>query len=160
MTIAEAAQLVIQAGAMARGGEVFVLDMGEPVLIHELAVNMIELSGMSVRNADNPEGDMEIGIVGLRPGEKLYEELLIGNDPRPTQHERILQAREKFLPRDELLAALDELERLASAGEVGGAIAQLRRIAPDYSPSGAPSGDDPLDRRPASGARLRVVGEV
>jgi FlaA1/EpsC-like NDP-sugar epimerase len=158
MTIAEAGQLVIQAGAMARGGEVFVLDMGEPVLIHELAVNMIELSGMSVRNADNPEGDMEISVVGLRPGEKLYEELLIGNDPRPTQHERILQAREQFLPRDELLAALDELERLAAAGEVGGALAQLRRIAPDYSPSGAPSEDDPAARRPASGAYLRVVG--
>lgn len=142
MTIPEAAQLVIQAGAMARGGEVFVLDMGEPVLIHELAVNMIELSGMSVRDADNPDGDMEISIVGLRPGEKLYEELLIGNDPRPTQHERILQAREKFLERDELLAALDELEQHCTAGEVGKALAQLRQIAPDYRPSGTPPEDE------------------
>ena len=158
MTIPEAAQLVIQAGAMARGGEVFVLDMGEPVLIHELAVNMIQLSGMSVRCAENPDGDMEISIVGLRPGEKLYEELLIGDDPQPTQHERILQAREKFRPMDELAAALEELEALIADGDVGGVLAQLRRIAPDYRPTGAAAEKEAAPEPPKKGARLRVVG--
>src|SRR5690606_11913110 len=98
ITIPEAAQLVIQAGAMARGGDVFVLDMGEPVRIIDLARRMIELSGLSVRDEDNPDGDIEIQISGLRPGEKLYEELLIGNNPEPTLHPRIMKAHEDHLP--------------------------------------------------------------
>lgn len=102
MSIPEAAQLVIQAGAMAKGGEVFVLDMGEPVRIYDLALRMIELSGLTVRDATHPEGDIEIEITGLRPGEKLFEELLIGNDPKPTQHPRIMQAREQYLSWDNL----------------------------------------------------------
>src|SRR3546814_15547093 len=89
MTIPEAAQLVIQAGAMGQGGDVFVLDMGEPVKIAELAEKMIQLSGLSVRRADNTDGDIEIRYTGLRPGEKLYEELLIGDNVSPTDHPMI-----------------------------------------------------------------------
>ncbi len=111
MTIPEAAQLVIQAGAMGKGGDVFVLDMGEPVKITDLAKNLINLSGLEVRNEDNPEGDIEIKFTGLRPGEKLFEELLIGDNVQGTAHERIMTANERFLPLDEyqaLISALDE----------------------------------------------------
>jgi FlaA1/EpsC-like NDP-sugar epimerase len=97
MTIPEAAQLVLQAGAMASGGEVFVLDMGEPVRIIDLARRMVELSGMTVRDDATPDGDVSISITGLRPGEKLYEELLIGDDPTPTAHPRIMKAHEHYL---------------------------------------------------------------
>ncbi|QWD91080.1 nucleoside-diphosphate sugar epimerase/dehydratase [Polynucleobacter sp. MWH-Braz-FAM2G] len=97
MTIPEAAQLVIQAGAMAKGGEVFVLDMGQPVKIADLAHHVIKLSGLELKNEENPEGDIEIEITGLRPGEKLYEELLIGENPEPTTHPRILKANEEFI---------------------------------------------------------------
>jgi len=94
MTIGEAVQLVIQAGAMARGGEVFVLDMGEPVKIKDLALKMIHLSGCSLRSTDNPDGDIAIELIGLRPGEKLYEELLIDGEANGTTHPRIWQVRE------------------------------------------------------------------
>ncbi len=97
MTIPEAAQLVIQAGSMAEGGEVFVLDMGEPVKIVDLARRMIRLSGYKPKTDAMPDGDIEIVFAGLRPGEKLYEELLIGDNPAPTNHERIMMANEKFL---------------------------------------------------------------
>ena len=109
MTIPEAAQLVIQAGAMAVGGDVFVLDMGDPVKIADLAKHMIELSGLEVRNRENPEGDIEIEITGLRPGEKLYEELLIGENPEATSHPRILKAHEDFLPLDILEQKFEHL---------------------------------------------------
>ncbi|MBK7162054.1 MAG: polysaccharide biosynthesis protein [Sphingomonadales bacterium] len=102
MTIPEAAQLVIQAGAMASGGEVFILDMGQPVRIIDLARRMIQLSGLSVKDDAESDGDIEIQIVGLRPGEKLYEELLIGNDPQTTAHQRIMKANEVFIPLKEL----------------------------------------------------------
>ena len=95
MTIPEAVQLVIQAGAMARGGEVFVLDMGEPVKILDLAKNMVRLSGLTVRDSTNPQGNIAIEVTGLRPGEKLYEELLIGGDVSATEHPRILRAQER-----------------------------------------------------------------
>lgn len=110
MTIPEAAQLVIQAGAMAQGGDVFVLDMGEPVRIIDLAQRMIELSGLQVKSTQNPTGDIEIQITGLRPGEKLYEELLIGDNPQPTQHARILRAHEIFKPWSELQQVLSAFE--------------------------------------------------
>ena len=97
MTIPEAAQLVLQAGAMAQGGEVFVLDMGEPVKIIDLARRMVELSGMTVRDPANPGGDISIAITGLRAGEKLYEELLIGENPTSTVHPRIMMAHENFM---------------------------------------------------------------
>lgn len=117
MTIPEAAQLVLQAGGMAKGGEVFVLDMGKPVRIGELAERMVRLSGLTVRNTDNPQGDIAIEITGLRPGEKLYEELLIGDDPQPTQHPRIWQAREDFLPWVELEPVLGHLQEQAEKGD-------------------------------------------
>ena len=98
MTIPEAAQLVIQAGAMAEGGDVFVLDMGQPVKIMDLARRMVELSGLVVRDEQEPDGDIAIEIIGLRPGEKLYEELLIGDNPIETKHERIMKARERVMP--------------------------------------------------------------
>ncbi|CZF80162.1 UDP-N-acetyl-alpha-D-glucosamine C6 dehydratase [Grimontia celer] len=110
MTIPEAAQLVIQAGAMGRGGDVFVLDMGEPVKIIDLAVNLVQLSGLDVKSESNPHGDIEIHFSGLRPGEKLYEELLIGDNVERTAHERIMTASERFLSLSEfsdLLARLD-----------------------------------------------------
>ena len=97
MSIPEAVQLVIQAGSMAKGGEVFVLDMGEPVNIYKLARSMIYLSGLTPIDEKNPDGDIEIKIVGLRPGEKLFEELLIGHDDHPTDHPHIFKANEKKL---------------------------------------------------------------
>jgi FlaA1/EpsC-like NDP-sugar epimerase len=102
MSIPEATQLVLQASAMASKGEVFVLDMGEPVKITELARHMINLSGMTVRDDDNPMGDVEIQFVGLRPGEKLYEELFLGHDTLATIHPRIKMARERVIPIEEL----------------------------------------------------------
>ena len=110
MTIREAAELVIQAGAMATGGEVFVLDMGEPVKIAELAQRMIQLSGMQARDQSNPEGDIEIIYTGLRAGEKLYEELLISHNTSPTKHPRIQSCRESFLPLHVLLHELTQLK--------------------------------------------------
>ncbi len=110
MTIPEAAQLVIQAGAMATGGDVFLLDMGKPVKIMDLARVMVELSGLTVKNEDNPEGDIEIVTTGLRPAEKLYEELLLGNDPQPTRHPRIMTAREDFFSLADIEADLSLLE--------------------------------------------------
>ncbi|WP_172380560.1 polysaccharide biosynthesis protein [Vibrio sp. Vb339] len=110
MTIPEAAQLVIQAGAMGKGGDVFVLDMGESVKITDLAENLIKLSGLSVKNEDNQHGDIEIQFSGLRPGEKLYEELLIGDNVERTAHERIMTAQEVFLPISEYEALLESLD--------------------------------------------------
>jgi FlaA1/EpsC-like NDP-sugar epimerase len=110
MTIPEASQLVIQAGAMAQGGDVFVLNMGEPVKIIDLARSMVELSGLTVRDEDNPDGDIEFVMTGLRPAEKLYEELLLGNNPQPTEHQRIMKAEEEFLHWPELEAEIRLLE--------------------------------------------------
>lgn len=109
MTVAEAAQLVIQAGAMDEGGDVFVLDMGNPVRIMDLATRMIELSGLSVKDERSAEGDIAISLIGLRPGEKLYEELLIGDDPQPTSHDRIMRAREECISWKELEPQLASL---------------------------------------------------
>lgn len=134
MTIPEAAQLVIQAGAMAHGGDVFVLDMGKSVRIVDLARNMIELSGLTVRDEANPGGDIEIAVVGMRPGEKLYEELLIGNDPQKTRHPRILKANEQMLPWPQLSAQLDTLAALLDASDVRGVRALLQQIVPEYRP--------------------------
>lgn len=112
MTIPEAAQLVIQAGAMAQGGDVFVLDMGQPVRIVDLARRMIELSGLRVQDEAHPDGDIALEVTGLRPGEKLYEELLIGHDPCATAHPRIQQAQERYLPWEELVPFLNKLLHL------------------------------------------------
>lgn len=134
MTIPEAAQLVIQAGAMAKGGDVFVLDMGDPVKIMDLATRMIELSGLCVRDDNNPEGDIEIEITGLRPGEKLFEELLIGNNPRPTSHPRIMKAHEEFLAWPVLLEKLQRLESLLEQRNVEGTKDLLTELVSGYVP--------------------------
>lgn len=118
MTIPEAAQLVLQAGAMAGGGEVFVLDMGEPVKILDLARRMVELSGMTVRDDATPDGDIGISITGLRPGEKLYEELLIGDNPTATAHPRIMKAHEHYLEWPELDLQLQSLRQGVEADDI------------------------------------------
>ena len=117
MTIPEAAELVIQAGAMGKGGDVFVLDMGEPVKIVELAKKLIRLSGMELKTIDNPDGDIEIKFTGLRAGEKLYEELLIGDNVSSTNHERILSAREQYLSEIEINSFLREIEEAEKTGD-------------------------------------------
>ncbi len=136
MTIPEAAQLVIQAGAMAKGGDVFVLDMGESVKIADLARHMVELSGLEVRDHENPEGDIEIEITGLRPGEKLYEELLIGDNPEPTSHLRIMKAHEDFLSLSQMEKALQELA-LHHLGQnsLETMKIQLKKLVSGYQPS-------------------------
>jgi len=135
MTIPEAAQLVIQAGSMAKGGEVFVLDMGKPVKIYDLAWTLINLSGLTVRDDDNPDGDIAIEEIGLRPGEKLFEELLIGENPMPTKHPRIMQAMEGHLPWQDLSAALDRLEEYVQSGDRDAALGLLRNLVPEYQPN-------------------------
>ncbi len=117
MTIPEAAQLVLQAGAMAEGGEVYVLDMGEPVRIIDLARRMVKLSGFTVRDENRPDGDIAIEVTGLRPGEKLYEELLIGDNPVETLHPRILKAHEEFVPWAEFQDDLERLRRAVKAND-------------------------------------------
>ena len=120
MTIPEAAQLVLQAGAMGQGGDVFVLDMGEPVKIVDLAQRMVQLSGLSLRDHANPQGDIEITFTGLRPGEKLFEELLIGDDPQLTQHPRIMKAQEAYIPWQILEQYLHSLQTAALANDEAG----------------------------------------
>ena len=100
---------------MAQGGEVFVLDMGEPVKILDLARRLVGLSGLQVRDAEHPHGDIELSFIGLRPGEKLYEELLIGDNPSATAHPRIMKAHEEFMAWPELLNQLQQLQQAASA---------------------------------------------
>ncbi len=135
MTIPEASQLVMQAGAMARGGDVFVLDMGEPVRIYDLARRMVELSGLRVRDESNPHGDIEIKITGLRPGEKLYEELLIGDGAQPTSHPRIMKAHEALLPWAQLEPELQALERAMAALDLEAVRALLLRLVSGYQPA-------------------------
>ena len=136
MTIPEAAQLVIQAGAMGTGGDVFVLDMGQPVRIVDLARRMVELSGLSVRDDNNPEGDIEIAITGLRPGEKLYEELLIGENPISTQHPRIMKAQEPYLPWAQLQQSLGALHVAKGVNDVALIRGLLQQLVSGYEPSG------------------------
>ena len=136
MTIPEAAQLVIQAGAMAIGGEVFVLDMGESVRIIDLARKMIELSGLQVQDVANPDGDIAIEVTGLRPGEKLYEELLIGDNPQPTRHPRIMKANEEFLPWPQYKTLLDQLQAAQKAHDVLQMRQVICRLVPGYKPEG------------------------
>ena len=137
MTIPEAAQLVIQASAMATGGDVFVLDMGEPVKIIDLARRMVELSGLTVLDEANPNGDIEIKVTGLRPGEKLYEELLIGDNPLPTHHPRIMKAHEEFLPWDELQIKLNCLNDALDVNDVPLIRTLLKDLVPGYQSEGA-----------------------
>ncbi len=135
MTIPEASQLVIQAGAMAKGGDVFVLDMGQSVKIMDLARRMIELSGLTVKDQQNPDGDIAIDITGLRPGEKLYEELLIGDNPKPTSHSRIMKAHEEFIPWAELEGQLRSLEMALNVNDVGVIRLMMEKLVVGYTPS-------------------------
>lgn len=135
MTIPEASQLVIQAGAMAKGGDVFVLDMGQSVKIMDLARRMIELSGLTVKDEQNPDGDIEIEITGLRPGEKLYEELLIGDNPKQTSHSRIMKANEEFIPWAELDVKLTTLQIALDANDVGVIRLMMQQLVSGYTPS-------------------------
>ena len=144
MTIPEAAQLVMQTGAMAgsamndsfntKGAEVYVLDMGEPVKIYDLARRMIELSGFRVKDDDFPSGDIAIEVVGLRPGEKLYEELLIGNNQQKTRHPRIMKASEKYLPWDELNPWLSTLKVASENTDVLMIRTLFKNVVPEYRP--------------------------
>jgi FlaA1/EpsC-like NDP-sugar epimerase len=136
MSIPEASQLVIQAGAMASGGDVFVLDMGQPVKIIDLARRMVELSGLTVKDNDNPDGDIEFEITGLRPGEKLYEELLIGENAESTSHPRILKAHESFSPWPQLETSLAALDRALSGGDIRETRALLEELVSGYTPQG------------------------
>ena len=134
MSIPEAAELVIQAGAMGKGGDVFVLDMGEPVNIYELAKRLINLSGMELKDEDNIEGDIEIIFTGLRPGEKLYEELLIGDNVSSTDHSQILRAEEDFLPKKELDNHIEHLKRAEKERDVVALKEILRQVVVEFTP--------------------------
>ena len=136
MTIEEAAELVIQAGAMSVGGEVFVLDMGEPVKIYDLAKKMIQLSGLELKDNINPYGDIEILITGLRPGEKLFEELLIGNNPLPTIHPKIFKAQEDFIYWQKLENELNILENFIQNNDLQNILKLMKKLVSEYSPSG------------------------
>jgi len=135
MTLSEASQLVIQAGAMAEGGEVFVLDMGEPVKIIDLARRMIQLSGLTVRDEKTPNGEIEIEVTGLRAGEKLVEELLIAGNSEPTLHKRILRAHEEFIPWRELQDKIRELETAIDLNDITMIETLLQQLVKGYSPS-------------------------
>lgn len=146
MTIPEAAQLVIQAGAMAdksislsdsesNVAEVYVLDMGEPVKIMDLATRMVELSGHQVKDEQNDAGDIRIEVIGLRPGEKLYEELLIGNNPQPTSHSRIMKAQEAYIKWNVLQEKLSLLGQAAENGDVLTIRSLLKELVPEYQPA-------------------------
>eukprot|EP00903_Cladosiphon_okamuranus_P018008 g16570.t1 len=172
MTIPEASQLVIQAGAMARGGDVFVLDMGQPVKIIDLAISMVKLHGLQpyvidAGDASGAEGDIAIAITGLRKGEKLYEELLIGNDPAPTQHPRIMTASERSLPMGRLMPLLDDLRRACERFDLPRIGEILHDLPLDFSPSNAELSDllwtragQPVIEAEPTGGHLRIAREA
>ena len=132
MTIPEAATLVLQSSVLAQGGDVFLLDMGEPVKIKALAEQMVRLSGLSLRDATNPDGDIEIVCTGLRPGEKLYEELLIEAESQPTAHPLIYRAQERLIPPHELWPQMDALETAIASQDVEGALTVLADLVPEW----------------------------
>ena len=136
MTIPEAAQLVIQAGAMGQGGDVFVLDMGEPVKILDMAKRMIHLSGLEIIDENHPDGDIEITYTGLRPGEKLYEELLIGDNVKPTQHSLIMAADEDSLPWQEIETYVESFVQAIEKNDVDMSRTSLMAAVPGFSPQG------------------------
>ncbi|KNZ31776.1 MAG: capsular biosynthesis protein [Methylibium sp. NZG] len=149
MLIPEAAQLVIQAGAMAQGGEVFVLDMGEPVRIADLARSIIHLSGVTEKSAEHPDGEIEIKYVGLRPGEKLFEELLIGDDVVPSGHPRILCARERHIEPVLLDKMIESLRSACDANQPDAMLRQIRNVVPEFRPA------DEVNREVAASLQAR-----
>jgi FlaA1/EpsC-like NDP-sugar epimerase len=126
--------LVIQAGAMGTGGDVFVLDMGKPVRIDDLAKKMIRLSGLEVKDESHPDGDIEIKYTGFRPGEKLFEELLIGDNVSKTKHPMIMRAKEEMLPWDELIVILNSLEKAIADSNQEALQSLLMQIVPEFKP--------------------------
>jgi FlaA1/EpsC-like NDP-sugar epimerase len=158
MTIPEAASLVIQAGSMGTGGDVFVLDMGKPVRIRDLAEKMIHLMGLTVRDEDHPDGDIEIHYTGLRPAEKLYEELLIGNDVSGTEHRSVMRAEEAFLPWEDLKPLLDQLWSACQRLDCGKVREILLRAIVGYSPT--KEVEDLVWRQRSAGARVVLGGKV
>jgi FlaA1/EpsC-like NDP-sugar epimerase len=158
MTIPEAASLVIQAGSMGTGGDVFVLDMGKPVRIRDLAEKMIHLMGLTVRDEQQPDGDIEIRYTGLRPAEKLYEELLIGNNVSGTEHRSIMRAEEDFLPWDELKPLLDQLWNACQRLDCTKAREVLLRAVVGYSPT--KEVEDLVWRQRNAGTRVALGGKV
>jgi FlaA1/EpsC-like NDP-sugar epimerase len=157
MTIPEASQLVLQAGAMGRGGDVFVLDMGEPVRIVDLAKRMIRLMGASVREESNPDGDIEIVYTGLRPAEKLYEELLIGGNVSGTDHPMIMRASEPCLPWQQLREILASLLDISDSFDCHAARELLMRTVAEYRPEGEIQDFVWLRSRQAERERARVT---
>ena len=158
MTIQEAAELVIEAGSMAKGGDTFVLDMGNPVKIQDLAKRMINLSGFTVRDDDHPDGDIEIVYTGLRPAEKLYEELLIGDDVSGTDHPCIMRAIESFIPYSELQTLMQQLSSALENQDCDRVREILINAVSGYNPS---NGIDDLAWKAKSGvARLPVADNV
>jgi len=133
MTIPEAAQLVLQAAVLARGGDLFLLDMGDPVRIRDLAEQMIRLSGRSLRDAEHPDGDIDIVCTGLRPGEKLYEELLIDSESESTIHPLIYRARERVIPPQQVWLELEVLEDAIHRQDESEALAVLSRLVPEWT---------------------------
>jgi len=134
MSIPEAVQLVIQAGAMAKGGDVFVLDMGDSVKITDLATKMISLAGLQVKDQYNHKGDIEVKYSGLRPGEKLYEELLIGDNVSGTKHSRIKQANEEYIGKAQLEVLLKNLHNVLSNDNLDEIKTSLTKIVSGYTP--------------------------
>jgi FlaA1/EpsC-like NDP-sugar epimerase len=132
MTLTEASQLVIQAGAMSEDCDVFVLDMGESVKIKDLIYRIVKLSGLSVNDENNKEGDIEIKIIGLRPGEKLYEELLLGDNPQKTQHPKIQKAQDSFIPFNQLEIDLNILKTVLDLNKVLEVKNLLAKIVKNY----------------------------
>ena len=137
MTITEASQLVIQAGAMSEDCDIFVLDMGESVKIKDLIYQIVKLTGLSVKDENNIEGDIEIKIIGLRSGEKLYEELLLGDNPQNTQHPKIQKAQDPFIPFNQLEIDLNTLKTLLDHNKVFEVKELLTKIVKTYQSNSA-----------------------
>jgi FlaA1/EpsC-like NDP-sugar epimerase len=157
MSIPEAVQLVIQAGAMGQGGDVFVLDMGESVKICDLATKMIRLSGLNLKDESNPDGDIELRYSGLRPGEKLYEELLIGDNVKRTEHSRIMQANEEFLSIKELNSLLEKLNTALLSDNVETIKKSLKTVVSGYTPWIFKDNDKNIDKDNISKETSNIV---
>jgi len=132
MSVQEAAQLVIQSAALAKGGDIFVLEMGEPVKIYDLALLMVSLAGLTVKNEENPDGDIEMNVIGLRPGEKLYEELVLGQNLLQTLHPKILVANEDFLNWHDLMLLIDKLRSLSITNDDVGIVEVLKKTVEGF----------------------------
>ena len=132
MTISEASQLVLQSLSLAKGGDLFLLDMGEPVPIKKLAEQMIILNGKSLKNKENPEGDIEIKLIGLRPGEKLFEELLIDAESSTTEHPLIFRAHEKSINHQKLFLSIKNFIKVLNDNDTFEALKVLKELVPEW----------------------------